>query len=167
MVKLNHSTSVRMFPECLSAYPGLLSGCLRFRRPDKPEYVLKLYYSNTDQNGRLIETMVYFLTDLRNAVAHNSVVFDCRFMKSNPPKRIKRFVKEETEIEAEFKSFDDFIALTVGLLIKLEYSKTEVKRLIRSYVDNAEKLRAKVPIEIYNKILGTETKKKTSTLLKL
>lgn len=128
---------------------------------------LKLYYSNTDQNGRLIETMVYFLTDLRNAIAHNSVVFDCRFMKSNPPKKIKRFVKEETGIEAEFKSFDDFIALMVGLLLKLGYSKTEVKRLVRSYVDNAEKLRAKVPIEIYNKILGTETKKKVSTLLKL
>jgi len=128
---------------------------------------LNLHYSNIDQNGRLIETMVYFLTDLRNAVAHNSVVFECRFMKSNPPKRIKRFVKEETEIEAEFKSFDDFIALIVGLLLKLQYSKTEVKRLIRSFGDNAERLRAKVPIEIYNKILGTETKKKMSTLLKL
>lgn len=127
---------------------------------------LKLYYSNIDQNGRIIEMLVYFLTDLRNAIAHNSVVFDCRFIKSNP-QMIKRFVKEETGIEAEFKSFDDFIALIVGLLLKLEYSRTEVKRLIRSYVDNAEKLRAKVPIEIYNKILGTETKKKMEILLKL
>ena len=128
---------------------------------------LKLYYSNADQDGRIVEAMVFFMTDLRNAIAHNSVVFDCRFMKSNPPKKIKRFVKDEIGIEAEFKSFDDFIALIIGLLLKLEYSKTEVKRLIRSYIDNTEKLRSKVPIEIYNKILGTETKRKMSTLLKL
>lgn len=128
---------------------------------------LKLYYSNTDQNGRLVEDMIFFLTDLRNAIAHNLVIFDCRFMKSNPPKRIKQFVKEETGIGAEFKSMNDFIALTVGLLLKLEYSKIEVKRLVRSYVDNTEKLRSKVPIEIYNKILGTETRRKVATLLKL
>lgn len=146
---------------------GIFTQTMNDRSSIKLAQNLKLYYSNMDQNGRLIEILIFFLNDLRNAIAHNSVVFDCRFMKSNPPKIIKRFVKEETGIGTEFKSFDDFIALTVGLLLKLEYSKTEVKRFVRSYVESAEKLRSKVPIEIYNKILGTETKSKMSTLLKL
>ena len=128
---------------------------------------LNIYYSNKDENGRLVEILVFFLTDLRNAVAHNSIIFDCRFMESNPPKKIKRFVKDEVGVEADFKYFDDFIALIVVCLLKLEYTKTEVKYMIRSYISNTEKLRAKVPIEIYNKILGTQTNRKMNTLLNL
>lgn len=128
---------------------------------------LDLYYSNTDENGRLIESLIFFLKDLRNAIAHNSVAFDCRFMRSNPPRIIKKLVKEETNIEADFKFFDDFIVLVAILLLKLEYSKTEVKKLVRSYISQTEKLRDNVPISIYNKILGTETNRKMNILLKL
>ena len=53
------------------------------------------------------------------------------------------------------------------ILLKLKYSKNEVKRLVRNYLEQTEKLREQVPIDIYNKILGTETKRKTNILLKL
>lgn len=128
---------------------------------------LNVFYSNTDENGRLVETLVFFFRDLRNAVAHNSIIFDCRFMESNPPKKIKRFVMEETGIQANFKHFDDFIVLLVVFLLKLEYTQKEMKHMISGYVNNTERLRKKVPIEIYNKILGTQTNKKMSILLNL
>lgn len=128
---------------------------------------LNLYYSNIDQSGRLIETLIFFLKDLRNSIAHNSVVFDCRFMRTNSPRILKRLVKVETNIESDFKFFDDYIVLVTILLLKLEYSKTEVKKFVRSYIGQTEKSRSNVPISIYNKILGTETNRKMNILLKL
>lgn len=128
---------------------------------------LDLYYSNIDEHGRLVQDIIYFLTDLRNAIAHNSIVFDCRFMRQNPPKRIKKLLELEIGINTSFKYFDDYIVLIVVILLKLKYSKNEVKRLVRNYLEQTEKLREQVPIDIYNKILGTETKRKTNILLKL
>lgn len=126
---------------------------------------LNIYYNNIDQNGRLPESIVFFLTDLRNAIAHNSIVFDCRFMKSNPAKQIKFFISKETGIDCEFEYLNDYIVMIAAILLKLGYSKTDVKRLVRNYFLCVENLRKEVPIEIYNKILGTETKNIVNKLL--
>ena len=34
-----------------------------------------------DSNGKLVETIIFTLKDLRNAIAHNNVIFDTRFNK--------------------------------------------------------------------------------------
>ena len=50
---------------------------------------LRMHTTNHNQNGRIIEDIIFLIKELRNAVAHNSVVFDCRF-KNQSTISIKR-----------------------------------------------------------------------------
>ena len=36
--------------------------------------------SNLDADGKITEYIIYALKDLRNAVAHNNIIFDTRFI---------------------------------------------------------------------------------------
>ena len=64
--------------------------------------------TSIDPDSHLLHELVFFIKGLRNAVAHNSVVFDCRFMKDSPPKRIKQFLQKETTLaNLTFEFIDD------------------------------------------------------------
>jgi len=127
---------------------------------------IDLYYKAVDQGGRLPEDIIFLLKDLRNAVAHNSAIFDCRFMTNKPSKRVKYFMEKETGIEyKDFTTIDDYLILILTLMKKLRFPKSECIRLNKSYQHEVEKLRKGIPINIYNSILGTETKPKLSKVL--
>lgn len=128
---------------------------------------IDMYYNLYDEGGRLPEDIIFLLKDLRNSVAHNSVIFDCRFMTNRPSKRVKHFMEKETGIVyKDFSTIDDFIILILVLMKKLKFSKTEQVKLIRSYQIEVEKLRKSIPIHIFNGILGTETKSKLNKVLR-
>ena len=77
---------------------------------------LRMHTTNHNQNGRIIEDIIFLIKELRNAVAHNSVVFDCRF-KTNPPSRLKEYLQHETTISnIVFESIVDYFVLLIFLL---------------------------------------------------
>lgn len=87
-----------------------------------------------DTNRQLIYKYIYALKDLRNSIAHNSVVFDTRFRSIDPNSAMKQCLKIEIGLPyVNFKTIGDYIILTCYYMKLLDVSKTEIKAFIREF----------------------------------
>ncbi|MBO1264444.1 Abi family protein [Proteiniclasticum sp. SCR006] len=125
---------------------------------------MNIHYTSIDNSSRLPEDIIFLLKDLRNAVAHNSAIFDCRFMTNNPSRRFKNFMEIESGINysknVQFGTITDYMILTALILKKLKFHKSEITKVLRQFQIEVEKLRKAVPVDVFNSILGTDTKSK-------
>lgn len=120
-----------------------------------------------DTDGSLTQTIVYILKDLRNAIAHNDTVFDTRFKSSKISNKISNYLTLTTGINnITFATIVDYIILIAYLLSCFKISKTEIKKFIKDFMACYESLRSKIPINIYNKIIHTDTRNKLINLEK-
>lgn len=126
---------------------------------------LNMHTTNHDQNGRIVEDIIFLIKELRNAVAHNSVVFDCRFKKMNSPSRLKEYLQSETGINnITFDTIVDYFIIVIFLLKKLGVTKTELKQIVRKFYAESEKLRSSVPIPVHTSIMGSDFRNKVNNL---
>lgn len=127
---------------------------------------LNLKLSNLD-SSRVLEQYIHILNPLRNSVAHNSIIFDCRFRNSKPAKNAVDYLSQETGVtNITFETIVDYFILITYTLQKLNTIKTDLKRLIKEFVDAKEQLRSSIPNNVYNKIIGTEAMNKLENLSK-
>lgn len=88
----------------------------------------------SDTYCELIYKYVYALKDLRNAIAHNDVVYDTRFRKMDPSRPMKQCLKLEMGLPyINFKTIGDYIILLCYYLKLLKVSKSEIKAFIREF----------------------------------
>lgn len=126
---------------------------------------LGMHTTNHNQNGRIVEDIIFLIKELRNAVAHNSVVFDCRFKKTNPPSRLKEYLQSETGItNITFDNIVDYVIIVIFLLKKLGVTKTELKQIVRKFHAESEKLRDAIPIPVHTSIMGSDFRNKVTSL---
>lgn len=89
---------------------------------------------SSDTNCTLVYKYVYTLKDLRNAIAHNDVVYDTRFRKMEPSKPMKQCLMFEMGLPyINFKTIGDYIILISYYLKLLKISRTEIKTFIRKF----------------------------------
>lgn len=120
-----------------------------------------------DADGRLTEQIVFVIKDLRNAVAHNNVVFDTRFKEHRVSDRIKRYISKETGIRnITFDTIVDYIILVTFLMKKCGCTRTEMRQFVNKFGQLYEELRESVPLQIYSKIIHTDTRQKLTDLRK-
>ena len=118
-----------------------------------------------DTSGSLPQRLIYAVKDLRNAIAHNDVVFDARFKTSNIDKQVSNAVNNVTSIGLlSFDTITDWIVLIVYILKLLKVSKTEMKRLIASFEESVERLRSSVSTSIFTQIIHTDHQAKINKL---
>lgn len=87
-----------------------------------------------DTYRELLYKYVYALKDLRNAIAHNDVVYDTRFKKMDPSRPMKQCLILEMGMPyINFKTIGDYIILICYYLKLLKVSKTEIKSFIREF----------------------------------
>ena len=61
--------------------------------------------NNLDSDGKITEYIIYSLKDLRNAVAHNNIIFDTRFRTGKINQRLVALLEAEVGIvNLDFKS---------------------------------------------------------------
>ncbi len=126
---------------------------------------LDMHTTNHNQNGRIIEDLIFLIKELRNAVAHNSVVFDCRFKKTNSPSRLKEYLQSETGISnITFDHIVDYFIIVIFLLKKLGVTKTELKQIVRKFHAESERLRDAIPIPVHTSIMGSDFRNKVISL---
>ncbi|MBG9546945.1 Abi family protein [Cytobacillus firmus] len=127
---------------------------------------LGLTHTAVLNDGNLVHDIIFLLKPLRNAVAHNNVVFDCRFAgKTRARNSVKSYVNVETGVQQiQFKYLIDYFILIVLLLKKLGYNKTELKKIIRLFQDETELLRTKIPTSLWNRINGSDLNVKITDL---
>lgn len=124
---------------------------------------VKLYVSNImklptnlDSDGMNTKFFIFTVKDLRNAIAHNNVIFDTRFML-------------ETEVgisNIDFKYMDAYIIMITYFLRKMGETKTACKQFVASYQQQTEYLRNELPINIYNQVVGTQHRPNMNALQK-
>ena len=109
----------------------------------------------------MLESIIYTIKDLRNAIAHNNVVFDTRFKSSNIYKTLSKLLENDIKISnILFNSITDYIILIVYILKKLKVNKNEIKKLINDYEKLINDLRVRVPSNVFHQIILTNDKNK-------
>lgn len=112
--------------------------------------------TNLDADGAITEFIIYTIKDLRNAIAHNNVIFDTRFQTGRINSRLMSCLEHETKIpNIMFSNIDSYVILIVYVLRKMGTSKTECRKFLRNFISITESLRHKIPINMYNQIIYT------------
>ena len=87
-----------------------------------------------DTDRQLVYKYIYMLKDLRNAIAHNAVVFDTRFRSADPNRSMKQCLQQEVGLPyVNFKTIGDYVILVCYYLKILHVPKTEIKAFIREF----------------------------------
>lgn len=120
-----------------------------------------------DTNALMPQRLIYATKDLRNAIAHNDVIFDTRFRTGKIDKQVGNAISNATGVKGlTFGTITDYLVLIIYQLILLHVSKTEMKRSILGYEDIVDKLRISIPTSIFNQIIHTDSNIKISNLKK-
>lgn len=112
---------------------GYLLSCLTYDVRNDISKRLGLNVS-CDTERQLIYKYIYTLKDLRNAIAHNAVIYDTRFRNFDPSNAMRQCLKIEVNLPyVNFKTIGDYIILMCYYMKLLKVSKTEIKTFIRKF----------------------------------
>jgi abortive infection bacteriophage resistance protein len=143
---------------------GMFVSCLNQDTREKISQYIGLDLSG-DTNITLIYQIIYVIKDLRNAVAHNDVVFDTRFRKSIITRPIQVCLTHEVGVNyVNFKSLADYVILIAYMLKKFKLPKYKILNLISSFEKSLKDLKKDVPSNIYTMIVHPDTIRKISVL---
>ncbi|MER0122386.1 Abi family protein [Streptococcus sp. ZJ93] len=128
---------------------------------------LCVYDVSLDTKKEILARHVFILKELRNAIAHNSVVFDCRFRTIKIKKGPMTFVEKHTGLaNIDFTTITDYIVLIVFYLKKLRFSKTELLAFVTSYEKTIKEYNQKINSSNMQLIFGTDALQKIIDLKK-
>lgn len=132
---------------------GYLLSCLTYDVRDDISKRLGINVSG-DTDRQLIYKYIYALKDLRNAIAHNSVVFDTRFRNFDPSNVMKQYLKNEIGLPyVNFKTIGDYVILMCYYMKLLGVSKTEIKAFITEFERITENYRAMVNDKVASTVI--------------
>lgn len=138
---------------------GYLLSCLTWKTRDSLTKKIGLNVISIDTNRELIYKYIYLIKDLRNAIAHNSVVFDTRFKKSDPSKAMTLCLEQTFKLPyVNFKTIGDYLFLVCFYLKLLQVSKTEIKAFIRDFEKITEDYKKTVDASVYSMVVHPDLK---------
>ena len=121
--------------------------------------------SGYDTSGIMPQRLIYTLKDLRNAIAHNDVVFDTRFKTNQIDNQISNVISNITGIKnLTFQTITDYVILIVYILKLIKNTKSDINKIIQEYTKIVEKFRTKIPISPFNQIIYTDNNIKIQSL---
>ncbi|MBE5827226.1 MAG: Abi family protein [Butyrivibrio sp.] len=143
---------------------GYLLSCLIYDVRDDISKRLGLNVS-ADTNRQLIYKYIYTLKDLRNAIAHNAVVFDTRFRNIEPNKAMKQCLVQEIGLPyVNFKTIGDYIILMTYFMILLNVPRTEIKAFLREFENTTDKYRKAVNANVSAIVIHPDLASRISVL---
>ncbi len=114
-----------------------------------------------DTNAGMLSYALYTIKAMRNAVAHNGIVFDSRFRDRRINKALKKWIEKETNINnITLYSLIDYLIILCCILKRIDFSGERAKHLIESYERANLRLKERVNVDIYDKVItsGVESK---------
>lgn len=119
-----------------------------------------------DSKGILVEKSIFIMKDLRNAIAHNNVIFDTRFNTNPINNTFKNMIMNDMKIsDIFFNCITDYIIFVSYMLKKLKRTKNEIKKFINDYNKVIDELRGKIPKNIFDQIILTNDIQKLNKLM--
>ncbi len=74
---------------------------------------------------------------LRNAIAHNGVLYDCRFKTGETSNKLKEYLAVKMDIHnLDFDRIIDYLILLILICSGLSYSKTELQKIVQAIQTN-------------------------------
>lgn len=146
---------------------GHFVSCLNY--DTRKAFSVKLDIKQSDDNNAMLpQRLIYSIKDLRNAIAHNDVVFDTRFSNgSKIDKQVSNALTNATGVKnITFKTITDYLVLIIYILKALKVTKTEMKRIVNNFQEITDELRNKIPTNVYNRIVYTDYTNKLMQLRK-
>jgi len=135
---------------------GFLLSCLIYYIRDDISHRIGFNVSS-DTNRQLVYKYIYTLKDLRNAIAHNSVVFDTRFRKIDPTRAMKRCLEQAIHLPyINFKSISDYVILICFYLKMLGTSKKEIKAFIHDFEKVTNEYKNSVQANVANIVIRSD-----------
>lgn len=108
---------------------------------------------NTD--GELLLYIILAVKDLRNAVAHNKVVYDGRYVEFKKRNSLKQLLSQETSIPVKWDSLFDDVVLVCFLLNNLGFPMDESRRLVKEIDRALGVLKGKLPNMLYQDVISS------------
>lgn len=126
---------------------------------------LDMYDSSIDTDRKLLSILLYTVKALRNAVAHNSIVFDTRFKDRKISPVLKKWSEKETHIQnITLYSLLDYVIIVCCVLKRLDFSNTRAKALVEKYKNENVRLWERVTPAIYGQIIQQKVDLKIAAL---
>lgn len=130
--------------------------CLNTESRLKLEDSLGIRDMSMDTNGSMIASHVFILKDLRNAIAHNHIIFDCRFKSTDSNNAIAQQLERRMSIrEITFETIVDYLALIIYYQSGLKESKTDMKSLVRKFKNIVIRFQKNTGKNTFDQIMGT------------
>ena len=145
---------------------GYLLSCLTYSVRDDISRRLGINVSS-DTNRQLIYKYIYTLKDLRNAIAHNSVVFDTRFRNIDPSNAMKQCLKIEIGLPyVNFKTIGDYVILMCYYMKLLQVSKDEIETFITEFEKLTKDYRNMVNADVASVVIHPDLSSRMNLLKK-
>lgn len=126
---------------------------------------LKLYSPAFDLSKDILGDTIDCMKGLRNAIAHNGTLYDCRFKTGEASSRLKEYLRVKMGINnIEFDRIIDYLILLILICAGLSYSKTELQKIIKQFEQKLDALRLEVSESTYDKIIGVQARPKLISL---
>lgn len=120
-----------------------------------------------DSRGVLVQSIIFALKDLRNAIAHNNVIFDTRFRERNINRTLIKAIENDTKIlKINFNCITDYIIFVLYILKKLDKNNKDIIKIINDYLRYTNILKENIPQQIYDQIILTNDKQKLKDFIK-
>lgn len=102
-----------------------------------------LMYTNAFEKGeKILSDLIDILKGLRNAIAHNGILYDCRFKDSSINNLVSNFINIKTGVtDVNFNRIVDYLVLLILICGSLSYTKSELKRIVNYFEYHVESLR--------------------------
>lgn len=118
-----------------------------------------------DTSATLCYNIIFAIKDLRNAIAHNSIIFDTRFQNGKINGKLPTMIIRETGCQnISFLTITDYLIFIIFLLKKFHFTKTEMKKIVYTFEEISENFRQKISTSVFNRILNTDNKTKMAAL---
>ncbi|SNT19459.1 Abi-like protein [Anaerovirgula multivorans] len=94
-----------------------------------------------DSDGKMTETIIFLVKDLRNSIAHNDVIFDTRFKSSSPKNSLKLALTNDTGINnITFDTIVDYLILLIFIQKQVCVSKAELSKIVSTFENSINHL---------------------------
>lgn len=135
---------------------GFLLSCLNYSTRDMISKEIGLNLA-VDANRELIYKYLYILKELRNAIAHNDVIFDTRFRHMNPSKATKRCLELSINLNyVNFKSIGDYIILVCYYLKLLKIPKQDIVSFIDTFLQLTNEYKKSVNSQVAHMVINPD-----------
>ncbi len=126
---------------------------------------IDMFDVSVDTNLEVLDYAIITIKALRNAVAHNAIIFDARFKDRKINNVLQQWLRKETNINGiTLESLVDYIIILCFLIKRFDYTGMRAKELVQGYIRAIDNLKSKVSDVVFNKVFPADIIQKNSAL---